>query len=81
MIDTAMAAKGQFSKQAWLEACLTLMACHSAIRAGQRLNAVQMQTLVNDLEQCQNSRHCPHGRPIMVFWDKRQIEKQFKRVV
>ncbi len=81
IIESAMVKKDRFSTEGWLENCLILMACHSAIRANLNLNRMEMEQLVRDLETCENTRHCPHGRPIMISWDKKQIEKLFKRVV
>lgn len=81
IIDRAMADKELFKADAWLEDALILMACHSAVRANHQLTHLEMETLIKDLESCENSRHCPHGRPIVVFWDQGQLEKLFKRVV
>ncbi len=81
ILETALVKKDKFSKDGWLEECLILMACHGAIRANLNLALVEMEKLIDDLEKCENPRHCPHGRPIMIFWDKNQIEKLFKRVV
>ncbi len=80
ILETALNKKDKFSKEAWLDKCLILMACHGAIRANFTLNNKEIQQLLIDLEQCENSRHCPHGRPIIVTWTKNQIEKLFKRV-
>jgi DNA mismatch repair protein MutL len=81
ILETAMVKKDGFSKENWLEKCLILMACHSAIRANLNLGHAQIEKLITDLEQCENPRHCPHGRPIMISWSRNQIEKLFKRVV
>jgi DNA mismatch repair protein MutL len=81
IIETALVKKDGFSKNEWLEKCLILMACHSAIRANLNLGTLEIQKLMSDLEHCENSRHCPHGRPIMISWSKVQIEKLFKRLV
>ncbi|MCP3876097.1 MAG: DNA mismatch repair endonuclease MutL [Desulfobacteraceae bacterium] len=81
IIETAMIKKNRFSKEDWLERCLILMACHGAIRANLILSQIEIEKLLIDLEQCENPRHCPHGRPIMINWNKHQIEKLFKRVV
>jgi DNA mismatch repair protein MutL len=81
ILETALNKKDKFSKEAWLDKCLILMACHNAIRANLNLNTEEIQQLLTDLEQCENSRHCPHGRPIIITWTKNQIEKLFKRVI
>ncbi|MCD4719001.1 MAG: DNA mismatch repair endonuclease MutL [Desulfobacula sp.] len=81
ILETALIKKDRFSKEDWLEKCLILMACHGAIRANLNLSQIEIEKLLADLEQCENPRHCPHGRPIMISWTKRQIEKLFKRVL
>jgi DNA mismatch repair protein MutL len=81
ILETTLVKKDRFSTEDWLENSLILMACHGAIRANLNLNQVEIEKLVADLEQCENSRHCPHGRPIMISWTKNQLEKLFKRVV
>ena len=81
ILETALIKKDGFSKEDWLEKCLILMACHGAIRANLILGHNETRKLIADLEQCENPRHCPHGRPIMITWTKTQIEKLFKRVV
>ncbi|MCK4580721.1 MAG: DNA mismatch repair protein MutL, partial [Dehalococcoidia bacterium] len=42
------------------------LACHSAIRAGQRLSNEEMAELIRQLEQARQPRSCPHGRPTMI---------------
>jgi DNA mismatch repair protein MutL len=64
-----------------IEETLTIMACHGAIRANQKLAREQMQTLLEQLDNLSNPSHCPHGRPTFIVRDMRQVEKDFKRVV
>jgi len=81
ILETVLIKKDKSSKELWLENCLILMACHSAIRANLKLNPAEIEQLLIDLEKCDNPLHCPHGRPIMITWNKKQIEKLFKRIV
>jgi len=64
-----------------LDQCIILMACHSAIRARQSLSMNEMKALLDQLDQCENPRQCPHGRPTFVEWPLRTLEKNFKRIV
>ena len=64
-----------------LDACLKLMACHGAIRAGQALSVEQMKGLLEQMDNCENSAHCPHGRPTWIEWSGRDLEKLFNRIV
>jgi DNA mismatch repair protein MutL len=64
-----------------LDECLILMACHGSIRANQSLSEKEMQGLIHQLTQCENTSHCPHGRPIRINWPVADIEKKFKRIL
>jgi DNA mismatch repair protein MutL len=58
-----------------------LMACHSAIRAKQRLADREIQALLEQLDHCEDPSHCPHGRPTWIRWELTEIEKSFRRIL
>ena len=60
---------------------LALMACHGAIRAGQRLSHEEMVSLVEQLDEVEVPTNCPHGRPVFKRLSFYEIEKMFRRVV
>jgi DNA mismatch repair protein MutL len=60
---------------------LALMACHGAIRAGQRLSHEKMVSLVEQLDEVEVPTNCPHGRPVFKRLSFYEIEKMFRRVV
>ena len=64
-----------------LDECLTVMACHNAIRAHQRLSEAQIKAMLEQLDGCDNPSHCPHGRPVWLRWRVTDLEKQFQRIV
>jgi len=64
-----------------IDECLILMACHSAIRAGQRLSSIEISELLKSLDRCEQPSQCPHGRPTCIQWNQLEIEKKFKRIV
>jgi DNA mismatch repair protein MutL len=64
-----------------LDDCIKLMACHGAIRANQRLNAMQINAILSQLDRCENPSNCPHGRPTWVKLSKGYFEKAFKRIL
>jgi DNA mismatch repair protein MutL len=64
-----------------IDDCLTIMACHGAIRANQELADEQMKGLMEQLDTLEHASHCPHGRPTYVHQTLRQVEKGFKRIV
>ena len=57
------------------------MACRAAIKANDKIQTIEIQTLLNELETCENPFTCPHGRPTIVEITKNEIEKMFKRIM
>ncbi len=60
---------------------IKLMACHGSIRANQRLTDMEIKTMLEQLDACENPSNCPHGRPTWIKLDKVFFEKAFKRLV
>ena len=57
------------------------VACHTAIRAGEKLSHQQMRLLVSELMGTESPYTCEHGRPTMVTLSPADLEKLFKRRV
>ncbi len=57
------------------------MACRAAIKAGNTTTDYELRKFVEELLSRDDIRYCPHGRPVMVEVSKRDLEKQFKRIV
>ena len=58
---------------------LTVMACHGAIRAHQRLHDNEIRALLHDLAGAAMPFTCPHGRPVLLHIALADIEKKFLR--
>ena len=71
---------GKENPAPWEEKIAESLACHSAIKAGQQLSDEEMRELVRQLEQANQPRTCPHGRPTMIHLSSHQLEKEFGRV-
>ena len=54
-------------------------ACHSSVRAGQRLSLEEMRHLLSELDQLHVSATCPHGRPLWWKITLEQIQRFFHR--
>ncbi len=62
-----------------LESLWALMACKSAIKAGQPLADDEALALIETWEQTEDKEYCPHGRPAVLRLGARELEKMFKR--
>jgi DNA mismatch repair protein MutL len=58
--------------------CATI-ACHSSIRAGQRLGKDEITALLLELDAIDFGAHCPHGRPVVKSFDANEMKKWFHR--
>ncbi len=59
---------------------MSLMACHAAVRAGDRLTPEHMTALVEQRQLADDTHHCPHGRPTALLFSRHDLERQFRRV-
>ena len=71
--DEALSLKEKFE-----HVCGT-MACHGSVRAGRRLNAQEMNSLLRQMESTPHSGQCNHGRPTYVELKLADIERLFGR--
>ncbi len=56
-----------------------LLACRGAVKASQSLSPAEVAALCADLDRTPFSSTCPHGRPVYVILDRKELEKMFKR--
>ena len=65
----------------WYSRALFTVACKSAIKANHKLSESEMKELCDRALFDEKIRTCPHGRPIIISFSKKYIEKEFKRIV
>ena len=58
---------------------LASMACKAAIKAGNRLQPVEMLKLLAQMEAGAVFSHCPHGRPVLKTFTAQEVERWFHR--
>ncbi len=62
-----------------LEKLAHTAACHSSVRAGQRLSVEEMRRLLQNLDAIRLSATCPHGRPLWWKIPLDHIQRFFQR--
>ena len=89
LLEILGAASGRLSSLdgAGLEEALVVMsgrwlyslACRAAIKAGEKMTMEAMEQLLKDMSTTAHGAFCPHGRPAIQLYDRREIEKRFGR--
>jgi DNA mismatch repair protein MutL len=54
--------------------------CHAAIKVNMPLDLKKMEWLLGELAKTEAPMSCPHGRPIVLRYSVREIERAFKRI-
>jgi DNA mismatch repair protein MutL len=79
VVDHLMSQDRLPSREALVTNLLSLMACHAAVRAGDRLTAEEIADLVHLRHLADDAHHCPHGRPTALLFSKHDLDRQFRR--
>ena len=61
------------------EKALYQASCKAAIKAGREYSPAQIKTIVDKLMQIPDITVCPHGRPVAMVLDKKNLDRQFER--
>jgi DNA mismatch repair protein MutL len=56
------------------------IACHAAIKVNMPLEQNKMEWLLRELAQTDCPMSCPHGRPVVLRYSMKDIQKAFKRI-
>lgn len=80
LIEIVSRTDGKMHTDDEIEALHT-MACKRAIKGNRTLTLNEMEKLVSDVFNLENINTCPHGRPIEMKMTKKELEKNFKRIV
>ena len=54
-------------------------ACHHSVRAGQKLDMIQMDVLLRDIERTERAGQCNHGRPVYKLIPLTEVDGWFER--
>ncbi len=56
------------------------IACHAAIKINMPLDQQKMEWLLKELSKTECPMTCPHGRPVVLRYSVKDIQKAFKRI-
>jgi DNA mismatch repair protein MutL len=56
------------------------IACHAAIKVNMPLEQNKMEWLLQELAKTECPMSCPHGRPVVLRYSVKDIQKAFKRI-
>jgi DNA mismatch repair protein MutL len=56
------------------------IACHAAIKVNMPLEQTKMEWLLKELSKTEYPMSCPHGRPVVLRYSVKDIQKAFKRI-
>jgi DNA mismatch repair protein MutL len=56
------------------------IACHAAIKVNMPLEQNKMEWLIAELAKTDHPMSCPHGRPVVLRYSVKDIQKAFKRI-
>jgi DNA mismatch repair protein MutL len=56
------------------------IACHAAIKINMPLEQNKMEWLLAELARTECPMTCPHGRPVVLRYSLKEIQKAFKRI-
>ena len=56
------------------------IACHAAIKINTPLEQHKMEWLLAELAKTECPMTCPHGRPVVLRYSLKEIQRAFKRI-
>lgn len=56
------------------------ISCKASIKANHFLGKIEIDTLIENLNKCENPYTCPHGRPTLIKLSQIELEKMFERI-
>ncbi len=79
ILETVIHKEKNFDLPLFYDHVAATAACKMSIKANTNITMEEMENLLKDLQQCKNPFNCPHGRPTIVYYSIKDLEKMFKR--
>jgi len=78
--DTIEALADEAPADDWCARLAELVACHTAVRAGDHLSTEEMAALLDQLGEADLCQACAHGRPTAILLSHTQLAREFGRL-
>lgn len=79
VVDQLLTPETSPERRDLVDGLLHMISCKAAIKAGDRLTAEEIRTLIERRRSVQDSHHCPHGRPTTLVFSRDELDKMFGR--
>jgi DNA mismatch repair protein MutL len=79
LVDELKAAGQEVNSLRLGELTVAKTVCRHAVKANDPLDAPDLEKLVEDLRRCAMPYTCPHGRPTLIEFNWRELERRFGR--
>lgn len=80
VVETLTAKDRPPQREQLLNELISTMACKAAVKMGDRLSPEEIDALVAQRDLATDTHHCPHGRPSSLFFSRKDLDKQFRRI-
>ncbi len=80
VIEKLMEDSAKLDQRDLVDELLHMISCKAAIKAGDKLTPEEIDTLLEHRQLCQDSHHCPHGRPTSLVFSREELDRRFKRI-
>jgi len=64
----------------FLDELMYSVSCRAAVMAGKKSSMPELKVLADMVLAPDGVRYCPHGRPVMATFTRREVEKMFGRI-
>ena len=79
IVELLMADGRSLDQRDLIDELLHMISCKAAIKAGDPLTPEEIDALIQHRNHCQDSHHCPHGRPTALVFSRDELDRRFKR--
>lgn len=80
VVDQLVGGNKQLEHRDIVDELLHMISCKAAVKAGDKLSPEEITALLEHRDLCQDSHHCPHGRPTSLVFSREELDRRFKRI-